>query len=139
MNCYVNNGCVSRDDFCNYYLDMNATLPWERDTYFNQVVCSTWGLNADKSAVHAAHLAQLESVIFEKVRQRTHGADDEGKTVKRFFKHFDIMNRGCLNADEFKKAMEALGCTFKQNELDAVFAKYDKKACGYLDFEEFAG
>lgn len=139
MSRYIKDGNVSREDFCNYYLDMNATLPWERDTYFMQVVCSTWGLAADKLAVHPQQLAQLESVIFEKVRQRTHGADDEGKTVKRFFKHFDIMGRGCLNAAEFKKAMEALGCTFKENELAAIFAKYDKNGSGYLDFEEFAG
>jgi Ca2+-binding EF-hand superfamily protein len=136
---YVQEGQVSKESFFNYYMDLNCCLPWERDTYFMQLVTESWGLTADKSAVPEAHLAQLESVIFEKIRQRTHGADDEGKTVKRFFKHFDLMGRSSLSAGEFKKAMEALGCTFKQNELDAVFAKYDKNQSGYLDFEEFAG
>lgn len=127
------------DGFVNYYLDLNCCLPWERDTYFLQLVSASWGLCADKSHVTPQHLAQLESVIFEKVRQRTHGADDEGKTVKRFFKHFDLMNKGVLSPAEFKKAMEALGCTFKENELAAVFSKYDTNGSGCLDFEEFAG
>lgn len=135
----MKDGQVSKEGFFNYYLDLNCCLPWERDTYFTQLVTETWGLNADKNAVPAAHLAQLESVVFEKIRQRTHGADDEGKTVKRFFKHFDLMNRGSLSPAEFKKAMEAIGCTFKENELAAVFGKYDTNGSGYLDFEEFAG
>jgi Ca2+-binding EF-hand superfamily protein len=74
-------------------------------------------MDADKSAVSAARLAQLESTVFEKIRQRTHGADDEGKTVKRFFKHFDLKGYGTIGPAEFKQALEALGCVFNTNEL----------------------
>lgn len=136
---YVKDGQVDCEGFCNFYLDFNCVLPWEKDTYFSQAVTESWGLCADKSAVPAARLAELESVIFEKIRQRTHGADDEGKTVKRFFKHFDLHGRGVINAAEFKNALESIGCTFKANELNAIFSKYDTNASGYLDFEEFAG
>jgi len=58
-------------------------------------------LNADKQAVDDSQIGDLERVIFEKIRQRTHGADDEGKTVKRFFKHFDLHGRGCVSPQEF--------------------------------------
>jgi len=95
-------GCVSQEGFCNFYLDFNCVLPWERDTYFTQAVCKSWGIHADVNAVPAARLAQMEGIIFEKIRQRTHGADDEGKTTKRFFKHFDLMNRGMVRPAEFK-------------------------------------
>jgi Ca2+-binding EF-hand superfamily protein len=54
---------------------------------------------------------QLEDIIFEKIRQRTHGADDEGKTVKKIFKH---------------------------NELQTLFVKFDANGNGKLDYEEFA-
>lgn len=96
-------------------------------------------MDADKSAVSAARLAQLESTVFEKIRQRTHGADDEGKTVKRFFKHFDLKGYGTIGPAEFKQALEALGCVFNTNELKALFSKYDVNQSGKLDFEEFAG
>jgi len=35
--------------------------------------------------------------------------------------------------------MEAIGCTFTENELAAVFNKYDTNNSGQLDFEEFSG
>lgn len=73
----------------------------------------------------AARVAQLENTLFEKIRQRTHGDDDEGKTVKRFFKHFDLWGYGTIGRDEFKKAMETLGCVFSDVELAAIFNKYD--------------
>lgn len=136
---YAEAGNISQDAFLNYYLDINCVLPWERDTYFSQAVCQSWGLQADKNAVPAHRLAQLESVLFEKIRQRTHGADDEGKTAKRFFKHFDLHGRSVINPAEFKKALETLGCTFTDNELSAIFNKYDSNGSGFLDFEEFAG
>lgn len=81
----------------------------------------------------------MEDIVFEKIRQRTHGSDDEGKTVKRFFKHFDLKGNGTINPNEFKKALEAIGCVFKDNELSAIFNKYDTNQSGKLDFEEFAG
>lgn len=120
-------------------MDLNCVLPWEKDPYFCQTVCNSWGLTADKTAVSAQRLAELESVLFEKIRQRTHGADDEGKTAKRFFKHFDLDGKGTVSPSEFKKALETLGCTFKEQELAAIFNKYDANGSGGLDFEEFAG
>lgn len=109
------------------------------DTYFVKLVTDSWGLTADKSAVSAKRITELEAILFEKVRQRTHGADDEGKTAKRFFKHFDLDGRGTVSPAEFKQALETLGCTFKPNELSAIFNKYDTNGSGQLDWEEFAG
>ncbi len=83
-------------------------------------------------------MQELESVIFEKIRQRTHGADDEGKTAKKIFKHFDLDGFGTIEPTEFKKALETLGCVFKTVELDSLFRKFDSNGNGKLDYEEFS-
>jgi Ca2+-binding EF-hand superfamily protein len=46
---------------------------------------------------------------------------------------------GTIEFPEFTKALEMLGCTFKEVELDAIFKKYDANSNGKLDYEEFAG
>ena len=81
----------------------------------------------------------MQKIIFEKVRQKTHGADDEGKTVRKIFKHFDLDGYGTIEPNEFRKALETLGCLFKDHEIDAIFRTYDKDSNGKLDYEEFAG
>jgi Ca2+-binding EF-hand superfamily protein len=45
---------------------------------------------------------------------------------------------GTIEPNEFRKARETLGCTFKDFELAAVFAKFDKDGNGRLDYEEFS-
>jgi len=131
-------GFISEQAFIEYYSNINACLPAEKDDYFVDLVLKTWGLTQNKVRVSAERVAEIESVIFEKVRQRTHGADDEGKTVKKIFKHFDIDGYGTIEPNEFKKALETLGCTFKDIELEAVFKKFDSNGNGKLDYEEFA-
>lgn len=122
---YASDDLITCEGFCEYYADWNCVLPWERDTYFCQTVTKVWGLKADPTAVSAARICQLEDTLFEKIRQRTHGADDEGKTVKRFFKHFDLWGNGTIGREEFKKALETLGCVWNDIELAALFNKYD--------------
>jgi hypothetical protein len=118
-------GQVSENAFLEYYADINACLPAEKDDYFVDLVLKTWGLNTDKAFVSPQRLQEIENIIFEKVRQRTHGADDEGKTVRKIFKHFDLDGFGTIEPAEFSKALETLGCVFKDFEMDALFNKYD--------------
>jgi Ca2+-binding EF-hand superfamily protein len=129
---------VSENDFIQYYADINACMPAEKDEYFVDLVLKTWGLNSDKVMIAPARIAEIENIIFEKVRQRTHGADDEGKTIRKIFKHFDLDGYGTIEPNEFRKVLETLGCTFKDHEIDAVFRKYDANNNGKLDYEEFA-
>ena len=81
----------------------------------------------------------METIIFEKIRQRTHGADDEGKTVKRIFKHFDLEGYGTILPAQFTQALETIGCVFSKEELVALFARFDTNNNGKVDFEELAG
>lgn len=89
-------GQVSENSFLEYYADINACLPAEKDDYFVDLVLKTWGLNTNKASVSAQKIQELEDIIFEKVRQRTHGADDEGKTVRKIFRHFDLDGYGTI-------------------------------------------
>lgn len=131
-------GQVTEEDFIQYYADINACTPAEKDDYFIDLVLKTWGLGTDKVLVQPQKITEIENIIFEKVRQKTHGADDEGKTIKKIFKHFDLDGYGTIEPNEFRKALETIGCTFKDFEINAVFRKYDANNNGKLDYEEFA-
>lgn len=138
MGQYAQGGQVSEEGFMGFYSDANAVLPLEKENYFIDMVLKTWGINSNAANVPAPRLLELEDIIFEKIRQRTHGADDEGKTVRRVFKHFDLDGYGTIEFSEFKKALETIGCLFKDYELEAIFRKYDKDNNRKLDYEEFA-
>ena len=131
-------GEITEEAFIGYYADINAVTPVDRETYFVTCVLKTWGLEGTAVTVNPSRLAELEDIVFEKVRQRTHGADDEGKTVRKIFKHFDLDGFGTIEFSEFTRALESLGCTFAPHEQRAIFDKYDKDGNNKLDYEEFA-
>jgi Ca2+-binding EF-hand superfamily protein len=133
-------GGFTEEAFIDYYADLNACLPAEKDEYFVDIVMSTWNMTQDTgSYITPERVEELQSIIFEKVRQRTHGADDEGKTVKKLFRHFDLNGNGVISFEEFYQVLDALGCVFKETEIRALFQKYDKDNSGKLDYEEFSG
>lgn len=41
-------GNINEDGFIQYYADVNATLPAEKDDYFVELVLNTWGINTSK-------------------------------------------------------------------------------------------
>lgn len=131
-------GTISEEAFISYYADTNAVLPADRESYFIDVILKTWGLTGGAEAVSGGRVQEIEDVIFEKIRQRTHGADDEGKTMRKVFKHFDLDGFGTIDFGEFKKALETIGCLFKDFEMRAVFDKFDKDGNNKLDYEEFS-
>ena len=62
------NGFVFERAFIAYYSDINGCLASEKDDYFVDMVLKTWGLNTDKAFVSAARVAEIEDIIFEKIR-----------------------------------------------------------------------
>lgn len=131
-------GQVSEEAFCGFYADCNAVTPVEKENYFITCLLKVWGLEGTAVTVSASRLAEIEDVIFEKIRQRTHGADDEGKTVRKIFRHWDLDGFGTIEFSEFTKALESMGCAFPEFEQRALFAKYDKDGNNKLDYEEFS-
>jgi Ca2+-binding EF-hand superfamily protein len=43
----------------------------------------------------------------------------------KMFRHFDLDGFGTIEPSEFKKALETIGCVFKDHEMMALFNKYD--------------
>lgn len=99
---------VTESSFHEYYADLSACLPAEKDEYFVDTVLETWGLS-EESYISPQRIAELQDILYEKVRQRTHGADDEGKTATRVFKHFDKDESDTVTYDEFCQALEFYG------------------------------
>ena len=138
---------MTLDGFVNYYLDHSCTMPSDREDYFRQMICATWGLKNinDESDtrcstyVPSARLCQIEDILYEKIRQKTHKANDDGITIRRIFRHYDTEGYGTVNIKEFCRALETLGCVFPAHEMNALFCKYDKDNSGRLDYEELAG
>ena len=89
-------GQCTEADFASFYSEINGCLPAEKSDYFVQTVLNSWGLASNAKSVNPQRLAQLQMQVFEKVRQRTHGADDEGKTLKKIMKHFDVEGYGTI-------------------------------------------
>lgn len=101
-------GDITENTFLEFYADVSACLPAEKDEYFIDTVLETWGLS-EEHYITPQRIAELEDILYEKVRQRTHGADDEGKTAARIFRHFDVDESGMVTLDEFTKCLEAYG------------------------------
>ena len=99
---------VTEQAWMEYYADVNSCLPSEKDEYFVDTVLDTWGLSED-TYISDARVAELGDILYEKVRQRTHGADDEGKTAAKVFRHFDVDESGSVTFDEFNQVLEAYG------------------------------
>ena len=132
-------GAVDEKGFLEFYADLNALLPETHEDYFCNTVIDTWGLKGAPTMVGAAQMEKIEDYVFEKIRQRTHGVEDEGRTAKKFFKFFDLNESGVLEYDEFCKALAAAGAQLRDHEIRALFDKYDSDRSGKMNYSEFAG
>ena len=130
---------VNETEFLEYYADVNCTLPYEKEEYFTDLVVSTWGITSASDYVSAERLADLEVILYEKVRQKTNTSEDEGKTLKKAFKYFDVQERGVIDIKQFAATLAKFGCSFTEKEIQAMFAKYDKEQSGKLRYDEFCG
>jgi len=103
------------------------------------LVVSTWGITASSDYVSPERLADLEIILYEKVRQKTNTLEDEGKTLKRAFKYFDVHEKGVIDIKQFAATLSKFGCSFTDKEIQALFNKYDKEHSGKLRYDEFCG
>ena len=68
MSAAAQDGQVSEDGFIGYYADCNAVTPVDKENYFIQTILKTWGLEGTAVTVNAQRLAEIEDIIFEKIR-----------------------------------------------------------------------
>ena len=63
---------------------------------------------------------------------------DQATFLNKTFKFFDIQNKGGVNQDQFKRAIEKLGVVVPDNaNMDTIFGFYDRSGDGIIDFKEF--
>lgn len=87
-----------------------------------------WGLIPEEKYVSPERVLDIEMRVFEKVRQKTVGTDNEGVTLRRKFSHVDRFGLGIIDFSQFKTAMIEMGCCFQDHELLALFNKYTNGA-----------
>lgn len=54
-------------------------------------------MTASESYVSPERLAQLETILYEKIRQKTFTKEDEGKTLKKAFQYFDLEGKNVVD------------------------------------------
>lgn len=117
---------VDRSGWLGYYADVNACLPNEREDHFLDIIKNTWGLAGvlQTRQIRSSRLVGQEKILFEKIRQRTVGTDNEGKTLKKKFMYVDTYDEGVVDCKQFKQAMVELGSEFTDTEITAMFNMY---------------
>lgn len=115
-----------------YYADVNATLPKEKEEYFVDILLTTWGITSSVDYVSPERLADLEIILYEKIRQKTFTKEDEGKTVNRAFKYFDVEEKGVIDIRQFRATLDKFGCVFTDKEILALFNKFDSNRSGKM-------
>jgi Ca2+-binding EF-hand superfamily protein len=127
---------LSEEGFLSYYSSLNATIPKENDEYFVNLLSGCWSINSGRDYVTPQRLSQIDDIFYEKIRQKTKSTEDEGKVMIRLFRFFDTDCSGGISLNEFKSALERLGCVFNDTEINALFNKYNTSGSGRLIYEE---
>ena len=59
---------INEAEFLEYYADVNATLPNEKEEYFIGLLLKTWAIISVDDYVSPERLADLEMILYEKIR-----------------------------------------------------------------------
>lgn len=102
MKAKTSTGCVDYPAFLDYYNDVSATLPAQKEEYFVDLVVNTWALTSSALYVSPERLEQLEHTLYEKIRQKTLVKEDEAKTLYKAFKYFDLNDTGVVDSKQFE-------------------------------------
>ncbi len=135
---YRDKGVVTADGFTQYYQELNATLPSEKDAYFVDLVTKTWNLTESAQYVTPEHMASLETLMYEKIRQRTGPKEDEGKALMRAIRYVDTTGSGAITLEQFAKVLTNIGCPFKPDDAKAVFARFAEEGSGKICSDKIA-
>lgn len=155
----------------NYYEDVSATLPANKDNYFVDMVIDTWKIpgmfggpgkmmssikkkdeeeqKTDKGLEQRLEkkvekntpqdkMKELESILYEKLRQRTKTKEDEGKAMMRAIKYVDVADTGALTLDQFSKVLVNIGCLLTPADVKTLFTRFADQSSGKICAEKMA-
>ncbi|KRX03823.1 hypothetical protein PPERSA_04618 [Pseudocohnilembus persalinus] len=129
---------ITEQEFLSYYADLNLTHSQEKDEYFADMILRTWGVTTGENYVSPERLADLELILYEKIRQRTQPKKNEGLKIYQTFRYFDLDDTGVVDYPQFVKACQEYGCNFEEKELVALYNKYEHNDQGQIIFKKFA-
>ena len=82
----------------------------------------------------------FEVALKDKLAQKTSTFQNAEAVLLKSFKHFDKDEDGCVDLDEWGKAVEKIGIVIRSPEdLQHLFTYYDTQQTGKLNYKEFAG
>lgn len=79
-------------------------------------------------------LDAMEHMMRGKLNQRTASGPSQ---LRRNFKYFDRDASGDIDLDEFMFALGLMGLNFNENQMIALFARYDRTISGTFDYQDF--
>jgi len=135
---YISNGVVTEEAFINYYKNISAVLPLNKDLYFEDLISKTWNLTQFKDYNGSTRVREIIVMFYEKVCQRTYKDDDEGKAIRKALKHVDLKDTGTVAMKEFKEFLTIFGCNLKEEETQEFFNFFDEKKTGKINCDLFA-
>lgn len=59
---------ITRQEYHEYYLDVNAVIPKEKEDFYVDLIIYTWGITAGDDYVSPERIKELEAIFHEKVR-----------------------------------------------------------------------
>lgn len=82
----------------------------------------------------------MERELRDNLNQTAAGAPKAGTYYLRStFRFFDRDARGAVTLDNFKTALDSLGLSYDPTHMIALFARYDTKLRGFIDYYELVG
>lgn len=94
---------ITREEFFEYFYDVNACIPHEREEYFIDILLHGFGI--DQFVVTPERIRQVELTSYEKIRDKTFIKEDEGIQSKSAFRYFDLEDRGVIDYVRFAQGL----------------------------------
>lgn len=79
-------------------------------------------------------VGELERMMRDKLQQRTESGPFQ---LRKNFKYFDRDGDGWITIKEFSQSLELMGFHFNQQQVIALFGRYDTDHDGHIDYFEF--
>lgn len=85
------------------------------------------------------NVLQFEKELINKIEQKQLPNSNAEQTLIKYFKYFDIENKGICGLRDWIKALEKLGVQFhKASEIQEIFSNYENDKKGLIDYKAFA-
>jgi len=126
-------GCVTWEEFCNYYQDLAMSTP--SDEYFCKMMESCWQVpENDDEENSQATVKHLHSEVKTRVIQL---ARNDPALYRKIFNDFDLSGTDCLTIDEVSSMIAKLRISVERKYIYPFFKQVDANNSGAIEFEEF--